>query len=129
MIVKRLIPGQDLKRALEEIRDEKDLKSGVIICMVGSLDKAVLRMANGDNNIISGPLEIISATGTIATDGVHIHLAVSDSEGVVTGGHLMSGSQVHTTVELCILTSDKIFKREFDSETGYNELIIIDKQE
>ena len=128
MVVKRLIPGQDLKRALEEVRDKNDLKSGVIICMVGSLDKTVLRMANGDNNIIDGPLEIISATGTIATDGVHIHLAVSDSEGVVTGGHLMNGSPIHTTVELCILTSDKTFKREFDPETGYNELVVKDTQ-
>ncbi len=126
MIVKRLIPGQDLKRALEEIRDKKDLKSGVIICMVGSLNKAVLRMANGDNNIINGPLEIVSVTGTITTDGVHIHLAVSDNKGVVTGGHLMNGCPVHTTVELCILTSDKIFKREFDPETGYNELVVKD---
>lgn len=127
MIVKRLIPGQDLKRSLEAIRDNEGLKSGVIISMVGSLNKTVLRMANGDIKTISGPLEIVSATGTIAIDGVHIHLAVSDNNGIVTGGHLMNGSPVHTTVELCILSSDKIFKRVFDPETGYNELVILDE--
>lgn len=124
MIVKRLIPGQDLKRSLEEIRDENGLKSGVIICMVGSLDNAVLRMANETKKLIKGPLEIVSATGTIATNGVHMHLAVSDNEGRVTGGHLLDGSKVHTTVELCILRSDMVFTREFDPETGYNELVI-----
>lgn len=127
MIVKRLIPGQDLKRSLEAIRDNEGLKSGVIICMVGSLNKAVLRMANGNIKTINGPLEIISATGTIAIDGVHIHLAVSDNNGIVIGGHLMKGSPVHTTVELCILSSDKIFKRVFDPETGYDELVILDE--
>ncbi|HOI39666.1 MAG TPA: DNA-binding protein [Methanobacterium sp.] len=125
MIVKRLIPGQDLKKSLEDIRDRKNIKSGIIICMVGSLDKIVLRMADGNKNVISGPLEIVSATGTIAINGVHIHLAVADDSGNVTGGHLMEGSPVNTTVELCILDSDMIFKREFDPETDYNELVIL----
>ncbi len=39
----------------------------------------------------------------------------------------MEGSLVNTTVELCILDPDKIFKREFDPETGYNELMILDE--
>lgn len=129
MIVKRLIPGQDLKSSLEDIRDKNGLKSGVIICMVGSLDHTVLRMADGNKKAINGPLEIVSAIGTIATNGIHVHLAVSDSEGIVTGGHLMAGSTVHTTVELCILSSNKTLKRLFDPETGYDELVIMDKQE
>ncbi|BDZ66936.1 PPC domain-containing DNA-binding protein [Methanobacterium ferruginis] len=127
MIVKRLIPGQDLKKALEDIKDTNDLKSGIIICMVGSLNHAVLRMADGAKKIINGPLEIVSATGTIATNGVHVHLAVSDAEGSVTGGHLMEGSLVHTTVELCILIPNVIFKRIWDPETGYGELHILDQ--
>jgi uncharacterized protein len=127
MIVKRLIPGQDLKSSLEEIKDENNLKSGIIICMVGSLTHAVLRMADGNKKIINGPLEIVSATGTIAIDGIHVHLAVSDSEGTVTGGHLMHGSYVQTTVELCILRSNKTFKRVYDPETGYKELMIRDE--
>ncbi|MBI4813267.1 MAG: DNA-binding protein [Methanobacterium sp.] len=70
MIVKRLLPGQDLKKSLEEIRDNKGLKSGVILCLVGSLDEAVLRMADGNKKTIKEPLESGSATGTIATNGV-----------------------------------------------------------
>ncbi len=69
MIVKRLIPGQDLKGSLEDIQDRNNLKSGIIICMVGSLDKAVLRMADGNKNVLVGPLEIVSATGTLAING------------------------------------------------------------
>jgi len=124
MIVKRLVPGQDLKKSLEEIKDNKGLKSGVILCLVGSLDEAVLRMADGNKKTINGPLEIVSATGTIATNGVHLHLAVADSQGNVKGGHLMKGCPVHTTVEICISCPDMVFKRVNDPETGYRELEI-----
>ncbi|MDY9923807.1 PPC domain-containing DNA-binding protein [Methanobacterium sp.] len=124
MIVKRLVPGQDLKKSLEEIRDNKGLKSGVILCLVGSLDEAVLRMADGNKKTINGPLEIVSATGTIATNGVHLHLAVADSQGNVRGGHLMRGCPVYTTVEICISCPDMVFKRVNDPETGYRELEI-----
>ncbi|MFA0833093.1 MAG: PPC domain-containing DNA-binding protein [Methanobacterium formicicum] len=127
MIVKRLVPGQDLKQSLENIRDNHGLKSGVILCLVGSLDEAVLRMADSNKKTIKGPLEIVSATGTIATNGIHLHLAVADSQGNVTGGHLMDGCPVHTTVEVCILCPDMVFKRVSDSETGYRELEVFPK--
>nr|WP_279383413.1 DUF296 domain-containing protein [Methanobacterium formicicum] len=55
MIVRRLAPGQDLKKALEDIRDDEDLKSGIILCMVGSLQDAVLRMADGRAKVVKGP--------------------------------------------------------------------------
>jgi predicted DNA-binding protein with PD1-like motif len=124
MIVKRLHPGQDLKGSLLQIRDIEGLKSGVVVCMVGSLNGAVLRMADGNKKAIKGPLEIVSATGTIATNGVHLHLALADENGTVTGGHLLEGCPVHTTVELCIDCPDLVFERVFDSETGYRELEI-----
>ncbi len=127
MIVKRLVPGQDLKQSLENIRDKHGLKSGVVLCLVGSLDEAVLRMADGNKKTINGPLEIVSATGTIATNGIHLHLAVADSQGNVTGGHLMTGCPVHTTVEVCILCPEMVFKRVSDSETGYRELEVFPK--
>jgi len=124
MIVKRLHPGQDLKGSLLQIRDSEGLKSGVVLSMVGSLDGAVLRMADGNKKTIKGPLEIVSSTGTLATNGVHLHLAVADSQGQVTGGHLMEGCPVHTTVEICIACPYMVFERVYDSETGYRELEI-----
>ncbi|MGZ4857878.1 MAG: PCC domain-containing protein [Methanobacteriaceae archaeon] len=73
MIVKRLIPGQDLKRSLEDIRVVNDLESGIITCMVGSLNSATLRMANGHEKNFYGLLEIVSARGTMACNGIHDH--------------------------------------------------------
>ncbi|MDO5836125.1 MAG: DNA-binding protein [Methanobacterium sp.] len=124
MIVKRLHPGQDLKGSLLQLRDSEGLRSGVVLSMVGSLDGAVLRMADGNKKAIKGPLEIVSATGTIAVNGVHLHLAVADSQGTVTGGHLLGGCPVHTTAEICIACLDMVFKRVYDSATGYRELEI-----
>jgi predicted DNA-binding protein with PD1-like motif len=126
MIVSRLKPGKDLKNCLENLRDENQLKSGIILCIVGSLNKAVLRMSNETEKIFTGPLEIVSAEGTISTEGIHVHIAVSDVEGSMYGGHLMEGCSVHTTAEICILRSKMIFKRIFDAETGYKELVIED---
>jgi predicted DNA-binding protein with PD1-like motif len=125
MIVRRLTPGLDLKKALEDIQDFEGLKSGVILCMVGSLEEAVLRMADGTEKLVNGPLEIVSATGTLATNGVHVHLAVADKKGMVKGGHLKTGCQIHTTAEICIAPCNMIFNRVFDPETGYRELEII----
>lgn len=126
MIVERILPGLDLKGALEEIKDKNHLKSGIIISMVGSLTLAKLRMANGSKRELNGPFEIVSATGTIASNGIHVHIGISDSEGIVFGGHLIKGCKIHTTAEICILTSNNVFKRVFDQQTGYRELEIQD---
>lgn len=69
--------------------------------------------------------EIVSITGTLSTDGVHIHISVSDEEGNTIGGHLKDGCIINTTAEVCLLEFENIkFLREFDNNTGYKELII-----
>lgn len=63
--------------------------------------------------------------GTLSADGSHLHLTLSDSKGQVVGGHLMGDCIVQTTAEIVIGYLDDVqFKREFDSSTGYNELVI-----
>lgn len=122
MIVSRLKPREDLKNSIEDIRLNKALNSGIILTIVGSLNQAVLRMSNGETMAFKGPFEIVSAEGTIAENGIHVHLAVSDEKGAVFGGHLLEGCEIHTTAEICIFKSDKTLKRVYDQETGYREL-------
>lgn len=123
MIISRLEPGEDLKNGVVTIIKEKGIKSGIIICIVGSLKYATLRMANGNIKKFKGPFEIVSAEGTIAENGFHIHIAISDNEGAVIGGHLKSGCIINTTAEVCILKSEIQLKRVFDIKTGYKELL------
>ena len=74
---------------------------------------------------VQGPLEIVSLVGTLSPDGVHLHAAVSDSQGRVTGGHLKSGSLIHTTAEIVVgELVGREFRRQPNEETGYPELVI-----
>lgn len=122
----RLRPTQDLKKELLHYAQTHGLKAAVITSAVGSLKTAKLRLANGKNaTSYPGPFEIVSATGTISSDGVHIHISVADQNGQVLGGHLMDGCEIHTTAEIVLLESkDLVFTREVDEVTGYRELVI-----
>lgn len=129
MIIWRLKPGEDLKKGIiENVRLNK-IDSGIIICIVGSLDSANLRMSDEKIRAFNGPLEIVCAQGTVAQNGIHVHIAISDYDGHVMGGHLRKGCIINTTAEICILESDLPLKRVFDPDTGYKELVINDKSE
>lgn len=123
-MVMRLLTGPDLKLGLENVISEKLINSGILILTVESLNKAVLRMSNGDIKKFYGYFEIVSAEGTLSSDGIHVQLSLADEKGRVYGGHLCPGCIVHTTAEIGILESKKVFKRVFDPKTGYKELQI-----
>lgn len=121
----RLKKGMDLKQEIETFAIKNNI-SGIILCCVGCLDKLTIRLA-GAKSIMQkeGDFEIVSITGTLSKDGVHIHISVSDENGNTFGGHLKDGCIVNTTAEVCLLSMDDInFKREFDDSTGYKELVI-----
>ncbi|MFA6896734.1 MAG: PPC domain-containing DNA-binding protein [Patescibacteria group bacterium] len=124
-ITVRLKPGQDLKQEIEDVVKQKDIKAGIIASIVGSLTKAVLRIADGVNvKQWDGLFEIVSGTGTVSVNGCHIHISIADREGAVFGGHLKQGCVINTTVELVILFfKNTEFKRLPDETTGYNELV------
>lgn len=126
MIISRLMPGEDLKEGIIDMINQREIKSGIVICIVGSLKSAILRMANEEIKTFHGPFEIVSAEGTVSENGIHVHIAISDTEGRVIGGHLKKGCIINTTAEICILKSDKTLKRVFDPKTGYKELVIDD---
>lgn len=122
----RLRPGQDLRLEIERFSRAKQLKAGFIVTTVGSLDRAVIRLADQSNSTtFDGKFEIVSLTGTISPDGVHLHLSVSDNTGKTIGGHLVEGSRIYTTAEIVIGEAVGVaFGREMDGLTGYKELTI-----
>ena len=121
----RLRKGNDLKKELESFAIKNNI-SGVILCCVGCLDKLKIRLALAEDYLEKEEaFEIVSITGTLSKDGVHIHISVSDREGNTFGGHLMEGCIVNTTAEICILELEQFeFRREFDDSTLYKELTI-----
>jgi len=122
----RLQPGADLRCALEAWMAEQQEQAGCVISAVGSLSVAQFRLAGASEaKSIHGELEILSLSGTLAPDGVHLHMAVADSRGAVIRGHLCAGSLVRTTAELVLgLLPEWSFRRQLDPASGYAELQI-----
>jgi len=124
----RLRRGQDLRKEIDLFVKNKGIKAGAIITCVGNLEKAILRMA--DEKIINtyeGTFEIVSLVGTFESGNSHFHISISDAEGKTFGGHLKMGTIVGVTAEVVIIGLDNIsFKREADSQTGFEELVVIE---
>src|SRR5271168_4642376 len=117
----RLTPGTDLKEELAHLTAEYALRAGCILTCVGSLSHARLRMpgAGGEAEVFRSfdePMEIVSLTGTLSPDGMHVHISLSRRDGACVGGHLVRGCIVHTTAELVIGDLPQIeFRRLPDS--------------
>lgn len=117
----RLNPGDDLRGALQDRR-----LTGFVVAGIGSLVRAQLRFAGeSEPTVIAGPLEILTLSGSLTPDGVHLHASVSDASGRVVGGHVCAGCEVRTTAELLIAPLPPgSLAREHDAATGYAELVV-----
>lgn len=123
----RLKPNEDLKQSLKNFALQENIKAGFILTAIGSLKVATIRFANQDTStVLSEKFEILSLNGTIATTGVHLHIAISDKQGKTIGGHLDDGCIIYTTAEIVIgISEEYTFLRTLDQQTGYKELEII----
>lgn len=122
----RLFPGQDLKQELDALVKAQDWPAACVLTGIGSLKVVAVRFAGVEKSIrLTGPHEIVSLAGTLGRNGSHLHVLVSDEEGVARGGHLMKGCLVNTTAEIVLgVFPDWEFRRRYDEATGYAELDI-----
>lgn len=129
----RLHGGEDLRQALQEFAKQNNIQAGFIVTCVGALKSMCIRMAGAtcDNQTINNfdeDFEIVSLVGTITKDDCHLHIAGSKKDGNVIGGHLRVGSIVNITAEVVIGEDEKsIYDRVFDTDTGFEELTIKNK--
>ncbi len=126
----RIKPKQYLLESIQRFCKKNNITSGIIIGIIGSLEKASLNYiktlpANYINKRFEGPLEIVSGQGSIANhEGktiVHIHLTISNENGA-NAGHLAKGSIVFSTAEVVIGELEEQLQREKDDYTGLLEL-------
>jgi predicted DNA-binding protein with PD1-like motif len=122
----RLMPGDDVRRALESVVAAHGCGAAFALSGIGSLGITRLRFAGADAAIaLDGDVEILTLSGSIGTASSHLHMSVSDAGGQVLGGHVGYGCVVRTTAEVLIaLLPDWRFSREPDSLTGYEELVV-----
>ena len=125
-IALRLGPGADLKAELLAVAAREGVRAGWVVTCVGSLSRVRLRLAGGAEHATwQGAFEIVALTGTLSPDGGHLHLAVADQQGGTVGGHLVEGCTVRTTAEVVLAADDRlVFAREHDPVTGYDELVV-----
>ena len=121
----RLTKGADLKENIEKICLEKHIDTAVVLSGVGCLSEVKIRLAKAVNYLEKAEdYEIVSLNGTISKGTAHIHIALSDESGAVIGGHLQSGCIVNTTCELVLgVLEEYESHREFDENTGYDEIV------
>jgi predicted DNA-binding protein with PD1-like motif len=125
----RLDPGADLRRSLEAAVAAHGCEAAFVLCGIGSLGTTWLRLAGAAQaERIDGDVEILTLAGSVASNGSHLHLSVSDARGRVTGGHAGYGCVIRTTAEVLVaLLPERTFVREPDARTGYAELVIRDR--
>ena len=98
----RLKSGHDLFDSIEAFVREWRIEVGCILSGVGSLTRAVLRLANRETaTLYVGHFEIVSITGLVSVHGSHLHISFSDQDGRTIGGHMVgSGCKIYTTAEI-----------------------------
>jgi predicted DNA-binding protein with PD1-like motif len=122
----RLRPGQDLRVETVAAARAAGFRAAIVLTCVGSLSRAALRPAGIDRtDVLEGDMEILSFVGTISPDGPHLHLAVADNTGKMTGGHAQDGSIVRTTAEIVLGELEEVvFTRPIDPGTTWDELVV-----
>lgn len=125
----RLKRGEELLDSIKQLCKEKDIKAGVVLSGVGCISSGRVRDASGVRiREIAEHCEIVSLNGTVSAVRCHIHIALSKEDLTTIGGHLCSGCIVNTTCELVIGELPGVaYDEEADSETGYDELIFLQK--
>ena len=125
----RLNRGENLLDSIKKLCKQKDIKAVVVLSGVGCISSGRVRDASGVRiREIAEHCEIVSLNGTVSAVRCHIHIALSKEDLTTIGGHLCSGCIVNTTCELVIGELPGVaYDEEADSETGYDELIFLQK--
>ena len=125
----RIKPGQELSGEINRYCQQHQIRSGVVIGIIGSVQRAKLNFLKElpgryETAEYRGPLEIVCAQGSVALKDadliVHIHMQLSGQK-ICRGGHLAEAI-VFSTAEVVIGELDFQLCRYGDEYTGLNEL-------
>ncbi len=128
----RLEPKMDVVEGIVSVCKEKNIKNGIILSAIGSLNGARFfdpvklpekkaGYGYGEPIILQGPIELLSLSGMICNDNdeilTHFHFSLSDENGKGYGGHVIEGNKVLFTVDIVLAEVGGIdMGRKFDSD-------------
>ena len=94
--------GSDVRLSLEALARDHGA-TGYVLSVVGNLSTAVFQCpGKSAPTRLRGELEIITLSGTLSPEGVHLHLSFSDGDCRVWGGHLEPGTLVLRGADLLV---------------------------
>lgn len=125
VLVLRLCRGEDIVGSIRDACQEYGINAACILSAVGSVQEAVFYdprpdkrdpagIAYGEPIYVHYPAELLSAHGEInvlenGERSIHIHAVFADSQGRVSGGHLMGeGNKALNTVNIFIGIMDDV---------------------
>ncbi len=106
----RLDPGEKVLEKVREYIEKSEIKDGVVVSAIGTLDYCTLHMVmTTDYPVVEHfekwedkPLELCSIDGIIADGHPHLHAVISDYKKAY-AGHLEEGARVLYLCEIAIL--------------------------
>ena len=106
----RLDQGDYVLESIRDLISKEDIKEGVVISAIGTLDKCVIHMvtttdypaAEHFERWDNKPLELSSIDGIIADGKPHLHIVVSDYKQAYSG-HLEEGCRILYLGEIVII--------------------------
>jgi len=104
----RLDPDEDVSKALNEAVQELDIKNGMILNGVGSLNRYRVHVVGTPTLPTEdvffdgeGPFDMLSLGGLIIDGKVHAHMTLANPDKAI-GGHVEDGCRVLTFVLVMI---------------------------
>ena len=127
----RLHRGEDLMLSIKELCAQEHIQAGVVLSAVGCISEGRVRDASGVTiRDITDHCEIVSLDGTVSAQRCHLHISLSREDLSTIGGHLCPGCIINTTCELVVAElPGTAIEKEFDEETGYDELIFVPRRQ
>jgi uncharacterized protein len=127
--VVRLDQGDLLLESIRSLIEKEDIKTGVVVSGIGTLDKLVSHLVTTTgyppveflDTRDALPFELVSLQGVIADGVPHIHLVVSDAKCAY-AGHLEDGCRILYLGEVVIQTFNDLHIRRVRDEKGILKL-------
>ncbi len=101
--------GALLLESIDDVLKAKNIRDGQVVISSGSVQECTYHFvastaakAQNEYRTVKGPSEILSASGIIADGETHIHIALSNPEKGVFGGHLEKGCRVLYLAEFTV---------------------------
>lgn len=123
----RIEQGEEVLKTLKEFCDKNNIKSGYL-SGIGACGQAEIALYSLEekkyyDKKVSGDYEIISLSGTISDENIHLHIALGDHNFNMLGGHLKS-ALISVTCEIMLIPGESPLSRIPDEKTGLRLLNI-----